>query len=454
MVALLLSGPTAWAQVPGAGFELERLELNTGRGTLQVGSGELLVPSAWNVGLFGHYQLQPLVVRNGESQLARVRHRASLLLAGSHGVLPWLEVGAQVPAVLWQRGADVSALALPSVSARGLGTPVLQARLGLLSRRREHPVDLSVDLGVGLPVGSSAALARDATLRAHARAAVGWSWGSLQPSFDAGVLLRSAHPRIGATSSKQLPELRLGAGLALARRGWRGELSLRSAFASDARQPSIEALAGVRVPLAASWELSALAGPGLGNTPGTPTARALVGLTFRSEPPARLERLVEALPSFRLEHDTVDTSEPAPSSSVLPVPTRELLRTEPSTSATPIVQGAVLFEPGHAELSGDLGPLRAVVLHLSHLSGAPVIQLEGHVGQEAAELTDPLLPLRRAQAVARYLADQGVSMAHIRVRIADTSDTRASTVPEERARARRVEVRVSSGPAPRVEESP
>ncbi|MCP3064790.1 OmpA family protein [Myxococcus sp. K38C18041901] len=451
MVALLLSGSTAGAQVPGASFELERMELNTGRGTLQVGSGELLAPSAWNVGLFGHYQLQPLVVRNGASQLARVRHRTSLLLAGSHGVLPWLEVGAQVPAVLWQRGADVSALALPAVSARGLGTPVLQARLGLLSRRREHPVDLSVDLGVGLPVGSSAALSRDPALRAHARAAAGWSWGPLHPSFDAGVLLRSAHPRIGATSSKQVPELRLGAGVALARRGWRGELSLRSAFASDARQPSIEALAGVRVPVATSWELSALVGPGLGNTPGTPAARALVGLTFRSEPPARLERLVEAFPALRLEHDTPDTLETVLSPSVEPVPTRELLPTGSPASTPPVLQAAVLFEPGHAELSGDLGPLRAVAQHVSRLSGALVIQLEGHVGQEAAELSDPLLPLRRAQSVARYLADRGVSMAHIRVRIADA---RTSTEPEERAHARRVEVRVSSGSAPRVEESP
>ncbi len=454
-MALLLSGSTAWSQAPDTGFELERLELNTGQGSLLAGSGELLVPTAWNLGLISHYQLQPFVLRNGESQLIRVQQRASLVLAGSYGVLPWLEVGAQLPAVLWQRGEDLSHMALPPVKARGLGTPVLQARLGLLSQRQEQPMDLSVDLGVGLPVGSGPALARDPALRAHARVAVGWRWGWLRPAFDAGVLLRPSQPLFTNGPPQLTQELRLGAGVSMARKGFRGELTVRGAFARDSGQPALEALAGVRVPLASGWELLALAGPGLGTAPGTPAARVLLGLTFGSEPPPRLERLAEAIPTLRLEQAPLAAPADEVPLTVEPVPTRELLPAEPSpVNTAPLLQGSVLFEPGQAELSGDLGPLQAVAQHLSALPGAPVIQLEGHAGLEEEERKDPLLPLRRAQAVARFLASQGVSLEHMRVRIAGTAPAGSPATLDAHARARRVEVRVSSRSAPVAGQTP
>lgn len=441
-VAALLSSSTALAQAAASGFELERLEFNTGRGFLLSGNGETRAPGELNVALVGNYEHVPFVLQNGngQAQLERVRHRASAVLAGSYGVLPWLEVGAQVPVVLWQSGEDPSHLGLPPVTAHGLGTPVLQARLGVLSRRQEQPVDLAMDLGAGLPVGSASALSRDPGMRFRARVTVGRRWAWFEPALDAGVLVRPSNPLSGMASSSFVPELRVGAGVAVTHERLRGELAVQGAFATDIRRPSLEVLGGVRLALSQSLELFALGGRGVGTAPGTPTARVLVGLGFHQEPPPGLQRLSEAIPQFRLEQDTLGTPahvEAAPMD-VTPVPTRELVSAEAPPAATaPLLQGSVLFEPGRAELSGDLGLLRAVVLLLRSLPGESVVVLEGQAGPEARETEDRLLPLKRAQAVRNYLAEQGVPQAHLRVR---TSEGRVSTP--------RVEVSVSAAPAP------
>jgi outer membrane protein OmpA-like peptidoglycan-associated protein len=165
----------------------------------------------------------------------------------------------------------------------------------------------------------------------------------------------------------------------------------------------------------------------VGTAPGTPTLRVLVGLGFHKEPPPHLQRLSEAIPQFRLEQDSLDTPARAETfpMEVTPVPTRELVPADaPSASAPPLLQGSVLFEPGRAQLSGEVGLLRAVVLLLQSLSGESVVVLEGQAGPEAGESADRLLPLKRAQAVRNYLAAQGVPQAQLRVR---TSEAQAGT---------------------------
>jgi hypothetical protein len=419
-LAAFLSGSTAWAQAAAASFELERLELNTGRGSLLMGNGELLVPRGLSVGLVGHYQHLPLVLQNGGEHLDRVRHRASTVLAGSYGVLPWLEVGAQLPVVLWQQGGDPSRMRLPPLAPRGLGTPVLQARLGLLSRRQEQPVDLAVDLGAGLPVGSGSALASDPGMRFRARVTVGRRWAWFEPALEAGVLVRPSNPLLDKNSTSFVPELRVGAVVAVTSERLRGELAIRGAFSVDTRPPSVEALGGMRMTLSNQLELFTLGGFGLGRVPGTPAARVLLGLSFHTQPPPGLERLTEAIPQFRLEQEPLTLQEEAPRQTATPVPTRELMPAEaPPANTAPLLQGSVLFEPGRAELSGDPSVLRAVVALLRSLPGQPVIVLEGHAGPEGSETADLLLPLKRAQAVRNYLAGQGVPRAHLRVRTAE-----------------------------------
>jgi hypothetical protein len=337
VVAALLSCSSAWAQVAVPTFELDRLDVNMGRGSLVAGNGELLVQGGGSVGLVGQYQHLPLVLRNGERRVELVRNRASAVLAGSYGVLPWLELGAQVPVVLWQKGEDPGPVGLAPLATQGLGTPVLQVRLGLMSRRDEQPVDLSFDLAAGLPVGSQEALARDAGMRFQARATVGLEMGWIQPALEAGVLLRPRNPLSAADASGQTVEIRLGAMATTTGKGARAELAVRAAFAADTSQPSVELLAGGRLPLSTGLELFAVAGPGLGATTGTPIARVLMGVSFRSEPPPRMEFLKEPIPYLRLEENLAPRVEgPAPGAE--PVPTRELLPPEapPERLAQPL----------------------------------------------------------------------------------------------------------------------
>ncbi|HLM46099.1 MAG TPA: OmpA family protein, partial [Myxococcaceae bacterium] len=152
-LAILLLASTALAQPEGLPkFELERLELNpNGRGSLVMGTGELLPTGGFRLSLLGHYQKDPLVLYADRSPVGSVvgdRAMAHLLVAWAP--LRWLELGLHVPLVVWQRGDDLTSQGLGAPASTGLSTPSVQARVGLLSQRREAPVDLAVELGVGL----------------------------------------------------------------------------------------------------------------------------------------------------------------------------------------------------------------------------------------------------------------------------------------------------------------
>jgi len=466
MAATLLLGSLASAQSTDQlpGFDLERLETNLGRGTLLVGNGELMVPGGLSVGLLGHYQHLPFVLSDGERELQIVRSRATALLSASYGVLPWLELGAQVPFVLWQQGDDPSEAGLAQLSAQGLGTPVIQARLGLLSRRQRQPVDLSADLGVGFPVGTGLALAGDAGPRFHARMVVGTVLGWLQPSLEAGVLFRPAilvDSAEGAAKSGASAEIRLGAGLATTGKGLRGELGLRTTLSP---QVSMELIGGVRFPLLVGLDAFVQGGPGVGVAPGTPRFRMLAGVAFRSEPPPRISFIDEhADRDFQLE-----LSRPKPpeqDNRIRPVGTWELnslTRDDPQgTSAdgasrepprpyqtSPqerlVLRGEIHFAQGSSELQGVVPLLDQVVLRLSELPRGGTIIIEGHADTEGTDSSNMLMSLRRAQAVRRYLIDQGVPATRVRIR-GFGSDWPVSARPatdQERQLNRRAEVLV------------
>lgn len=434
MAAALLAGSLATAQsteqLPG--FDLERLDTNVGRGTLLVGNGELLVPGGLSVSLLGHYQRLPLVLSDGAQNLRVVQDRATGLLAASYGVLPWLEMSAQVPFVLWQQGDDPSQVGLAPLAAQGIGTPVLQARLGLLSRRHQQPVDLSADLGVGLPVGTGLALAGDAGPRFHARLVMGTTLGWLQPSIEAGVLFR---PSVLLASTEQAAkqgatsEIRLGAALATTGKGLRGELGLRTTLAP---QVSMELLGGVRFPLLVGLDAFVLGGPGVGGALGTPRFRVLVGVAFHSEPPPRIAfidpsadrdfQLTLAKPKPPPADDPVGTHElyvtrdDSAGTSADETPREPLRPYQPSPQERLVLRGEVHFERGNSKLSGVVPLLDQVVLRLLEQSRGGTIVVEGHADTEGSDTSNMLMSLRRAQAVRRYLLAQGVPATRVQIR--------------------------------------
>ncbi len=453
-------------QLPG--FDLERLETNVGRGTLLVGNGELMVPGGLSVSLLGHYQRTPLTLSDGERELQVVRGRVTSLLAASYGVLPWLEVGAQVPFVLWQQGDDPTEVGLARLSAQGLGTPVIQARLGLLSQRYRQPVDLSADLGVGLPVGTGPALAGDDGPRFLARLVAGTTVGWLRPSLEAGVLFRPAillDTSTGAARPGASSEIRLGAALATTGKGLRGEVGLRAMLAP---QVSMELIGGVRFPLLVGLDAFVQGGPGLGGAPGTPRFRAVAGVAFRSEPPPRISiidenadrefQLVMATPPSSPENNPVRavgtwelnslTRDDSRLSSAAGTPKEPLRPYQPTEQERLVLRGDVSFKQGSAELPGVVPLLDQAALRLLDQPKGGIILVEGHADTEGTDSSDMIMSLRRAQAVRRYLIDQGIPASQVRIR-GFGSDWPVSSKPateQERQLNRRAEVLVLTEP--------
>jgi outer membrane protein OmpA-like peptidoglycan-associated protein len=412
-------------------------------------------------------------LNDGERDLGIVQNRATAMLSASYGLLPWLELSAQLPFVLWQRGEDPSAVGLTELAGQGLGTPVLQARLGVLSRMRRQPLDLAADLGVGLPIGTGSALAGDPGPRVHARMVAGAVLGWVQPSFEAGVLFRpsvllpstNAPVRPGASS-----EIRLGASLATTGKGARAELGWRGTFAPDA--VSMELLGGFRVPVLSGLEAFVLGGPGLGGAAGTPLFRVLTGLTFREEPPPRISFPWDERADQELQLTLANPERPLEQESVRPVPAWQLnalSRGEAGSaeaSAPPrpnqigpqekiVLRGEVHFPQGSAEMPGVVPLLDQVVLRTLEQATEGYILIEGHSDKDSA---DAYTAVRRAQAIRRYLISQGIPATRVRTQ-AFGSDWPVSSHPateQERQLNRRAEVLVitESTPPPTTQVAP
>ncbi len=291
-LATALAGTTALAQPTGLPeIELERMTLNpSGTGSLLLGTGEVLKSGGYRFSLTGHYENDPLVLFEDGVRLGSVvQHRLTAHLAGAYGVTEWLEVSAQVPLLLMQSGEDLTAQGVGApAEGLGLGTPYLGVRLGLLSQRDDDAVDLAVGAHVGLPLGSVEALARESALRALPSVMVGRRFGWLRAALDAGVSVR---PSTIFSDDNEVEDevgtgMRLGAVLATTGEGVRGELNLMATIPFKREGNSVEALAGVRVPLSESLEGYALVGLGFGEAPGTPSYRGLLGVAFGHTPPA------------------------------------------------------------------------------------------------------------------------------------------------------------------------
>jgi outer membrane protein OmpA-like peptidoglycan-associated protein len=287
----LLTGSTALAQPAGLPkVELERLTLNPGgTGSLLLGTGEVLPGGGYRFSLTGHYENDPLVLFvDGARVGSVVKHRATAHLAGAYGLTDWLELSAQVPLLVMQRGDDLTASGVGRpAEGFALGTPYLSARLGLLSQRNEDALDLAVGLSAGLPVGSAEALARDSGVRMVPSLMVGKRFGFLRASAEAGMALRS---RIIFSDDANVNdevgnEVRLGATLATTGEGLRGEVNVLAHLPLKDEGNSVEALAGLRLPLSESLEGYAVAGVGFDKAPGTPSYRVLLGMAFGHQPP-------------------------------------------------------------------------------------------------------------------------------------------------------------------------
>lgn len=282
-----LVATTAVAQTAVPSFELERLRLNPGaRDGLLVGGGDVLPEGRGRVSLTGHYEHDPLVFRGGDGTvLARVvGSRVTAHIAGAWSPLDWLELGLQLPIVVYQGNTSgLGAVAVTAPDAAALGTPYVQARFGILRERAGSPLDVAVGLGLGVPLGSEGALTRDPTVTFIPSVGVGKTLGDVvRLGVDLGATVRGEQ-----ALSPSRPDARdvlgsqfdLGVGVSTLGEGLRGEASVRTSIPFTKAPTGTELMLGGRYPLG-DFEVYALAGPGFGRLPGTPTFRALLGVAW------------------------------------------------------------------------------------------------------------------------------------------------------------------------------
>lgn len=284
MLFLLLQGVASFAQSPLPGFDLERLELNPGtEGSLVVGMGELLQARQFRVSAVGHYSHRPLLLRRDNTDYEIVGGRATMHVASAYALTNWLQFGAQFPVVALQRGGDLSAVGLERPESFGLGTPVVSARLGILTQDAQGGLDLAVEGDVGLPVGSTKGFGRDQGWRYMPRVMAGRRFGFIRAALDLGLMVR---PQVALSEAATIvqdelgSELRIGAALVTTGKRLRWEFNVRGMVPLSKQPGAAELLPGVRYLVNPSLEVFALAGMGVGSAPGTPTFRLLAGGSF------------------------------------------------------------------------------------------------------------------------------------------------------------------------------
>lgn len=94
-------------------------------------SADVLPDAAFELGLLAHYELNPLVLRNddGERIYSIIGDQASLHLLGAVGLFNLLEIGADIPVILVQRGDAIPALPNFDVGEPDAGAGVGDVRL-------------------------------------------------------------------------------------------------------------------------------------------------------------------------------------------------------------------------------------------------------------------------------------------------------------------------------------
>ncbi|MDY7232352.1 OmpA family protein [Hyalangium rubrum] len=495
LVGLAVASAHAQESSPLPNFSLERLELNPGRGPVVLSGAELLSARELRVVLVGHYQRKPLSVYSEGQRLSLVKDRATAVLALAYGVLPWLELGAGLPVVALQQGDDLTAQGISSPSSSGVGSPWLQGRLGLLSEASEDLVDVALKVGVGLPVGSTSVLAREAGTSVGAQVMVGKRLGLVAPVLEAGVLLRPSVALGDASGSQDEVgnELRVGAGVTTVTSPLRGELGLRATFSQGRTTATVEALAGARYAPVPTMEVFAVGGMGFGQEPGTPQFRVLIGLAFTlaPDPPPEPEIIYEFVtpvrprrPEAPSEEEEADSEASPPESSAPssapPAPSR-LASPEADTDGDGVVDvldacvrergspehhgcaadmpqlvtltrerlvlnGQVFFETGSATAPENSRVLDRAAQVLQEHPEIPLVVIEGHTDAVGGPDYNQALSKERAEAVRRYLIERGVPADRLRARgfgAARPVDTNATE--QGRESNRRVEVHLRLG---------
>jgi outer membrane protein OmpA-like peptidoglycan-associated protein len=256
---------------------VDRFVLTPGTGPLVGGDGTTAGQLKFRVGLAFHYERAPLVltITDGADRTSSevIGHRFQTHVFGVLGLTDWLDLQVQLPVTLVQAGDDLQRFGLTAPSSIGVGSPVIGARLSLLSTARKGPFDLALQLAVALPLGTPSALTggRLAFLPS-VHASRSFDWLHLAAALGAGIEGATAVGSQRLGSQFELTAT-LGVGRAL-----RAELTSRSVFSFAGANPTSELLVGGRVMSLEPFDFFVHLGPSFGTAPGTPSFRVLAGV--------------------------------------------------------------------------------------------------------------------------------------------------------------------------------
>ncbi|MBI4821220.1 MAG: outer membrane beta-barrel protein [Deltaproteobacteria bacterium] len=240
----------------------------------------------WQLGLSLGYADDPLLAGTvGSDELTRlVGGRTDARLMASLGLSNLLELGIEVPLILYQSGLDLDPT---SFGGTGVGSVRLATKLGIL-REREHGIAVAM-----MPTLLFPSLTRESSFGENGLAfspelLVGKSVSGLRVAASLGYNLRGDVSTVGYVYGSDLHGS-LAAGLSMAELGGYESLPLELDVGleassglpvpfSDRRETALELLAGVSHALTDQFGAFAEFGVGLTDGLGTPDWRGLLGV--------------------------------------------------------------------------------------------------------------------------------------------------------------------------------
>jgi cysteine-rich repeat protein len=291
VLVALIAAPNAYAA--DGGYSLQRFRAQTSTQGLLHSEGAKIL-DAWTpaVGLWLHYDHQPLTVSDaatGDKLYDEVGRQVSAQLVAALGLFGFAELGLAIPVVLNQSGEDrpTGLGTAPSLGA-GAGDIRLIPKVKLL---QTGALNIALSAAFDLPTASAAYSGDDgvgveprlnASLQDTTYGALVGLGTRIRPSFSPTITGSNQSIQIGNEAQATLG-------------GWLNvvpetlDLLVDSRFAvnleqQDAEERSGEVLGGVRLHLPAELVATAAAGPGFGQSPGTPAFRAVLGLMWAPNP--------------------------------------------------------------------------------------------------------------------------------------------------------------------------
>lgn len=286
--ALLLSCAASAQSQTWPAFSLSRFSLNDGgAGALTLATGDTLPRQRFRATLGFHYENNPLVsYRAQERTGAVVGHRGQVQVGLGYGVTSWLQVTAGASMVVLQQG-DVVQGSYGTPDSWGVGSPHIAFRAALLSQGKgglvsDAIVDVAAQLGAGIPIGFQNALNVEAAWTWMPQLSFGHTFATVRWGGEISAIVR---PQVRLTANSAVGhQVAMRLGVSTLGDGARFELSAQGTLGVvNNAGAGLELLTGARIPLG-PLELLAVAGPGFGDLPGTPSFRVWLGLGVHTEP--------------------------------------------------------------------------------------------------------------------------------------------------------------------------